>query len=218
MRTKYDYLFFDLDGTLTDSGKGIMRSVAHALRFFGIEESDDANLKRFVGPPLETSFSEFYGLNEEETHKAISLYQERYKPIGVYENEPYEGIEECLQSLKDAGYRLVVATSKPVDMAMKVLEHFNLKHYFEFIAARDMKGILYSKADVIRYALKEHAVEDINRVLMIGDRKFDVLGAREVGFDCVGVLYGYGDLDEMKRANAKYVVGTVDQLKELLLQ
>ena len=132
MRTKYDYLFFDLDGTLTDSGKGIMRSVAHALLFFGIEESDDANLKRFVGPPLETSFSEFYGLNEEETNKAISLYQERYKPIGVYENEPYEGIEECLQSLKDAGYRLVVATSKPVDMAIKVLEHFNLKHYFEF--------------------------------------------------------------------------------------
>jgi phosphoglycolate phosphatase len=218
MKSKYDYLFFDLDGTLTDSGEGIMRSVSHALSFFGIEEQNVDKLRRFVGPPLEASFETFYGLTKEQAEKAVDIYHDRYRPIGVFENRPYDGIEECLQELKDSGYHLVVATSKPIDMAMKVLKHFNLLRYFEFVAARDMEGLLYSKADVIRYALKEHSVTDVSRVLMIGDRKFDVLGAREVGFDCVGVLYGYGDLDEMKRANAKYVVGTVGELKQLLLQ
>lgn len=217
MKTKYDYLFFDLDGTLTDSGKGIMNSVTYALSFFGIEENDINKLKRFVGPPLEDSFVRFYGLTIEQANMAVDHYHDRYRPIGVFENEPYPGIQDCLQELKDAGYHLVVATSKPVDMAMKVLQHFDLLHYFEFVAARDMEGVLYSKADVIRYALKEHGVTDLNSVLMIGDRKFDVLGAREVGFDCAGVLYGYGDLEEMKKADAKYIVSSVQELKELLL-
>lgn len=217
MKMKYDYLFFDLDGTLTDSGIGIMKSVTYALRKFGIEETDNKMLRRFIGPPLEKSFEEFYGLTHSEAEKAVEYYNERYKPIGVFENEPYPGIEDCLQELKDAGYHLVVATSKPIDMAMVVLKHFNLLHYFEFVAARDMGRTLFTKADVIRHALSEHSVTDLERVLMIGDRKFDVNGAREVGFDCVGVLYGYGDLEEMQKAKAKYIVSSVKELRDLLL-
>ena len=213
----YDWLFFDLDGTLTDSGLGIMRCAAHALRHFGIEVSDLNVLRPFIGPPLEDSFQQFYRFSPEQAEQAVRVYRERYRSIGVFENEVYPGIPECLDALRAAGYRLALATSKPMDMTAIVMDHFDLRRHFDCVMARDAEGRLHTKSDVIREALLTQGITQLDRVLMIGDRKFDILGAHELGLKAIGVLYGYGDRPEMEAAAADHIVSTVGVLRAYLL-
>lgn len=216
----YQVLLFDLDGTLTDSGEGIMRSVQYALRTVGIDVMDYRTLTAFIGPPLRVSFQEEYGLDEETALRAIRAYRERFESAGIRENEVYEGLTDCLERLQAAGKTLMVATSKPQPLAVQVLEDFDLAQYFTGIYGAPMDETAHStKADVICEALAAtEGAADLSQCVMIGDRKYDVEGALEAGIDCVGVLYGYGDERELLEAGAAAVAATPDELCRMLLR
>lgn len=213
----YKYVLFDLDGTLTNSELGITKSVQHALKRFGIEVEDRTKLRPFIGPPLGESFRVYYGLSEEESKKAIEYYRERFSVKGLYENEVYEGVEKTLQTLKNSGKKLIVATSKPEKFTMIILEYFDLLKYFDFVAGATMDGSRGEKADVIRYALEISGIEDKSEAIMIGDRKFDILGAKENGLASIGVLYGFGDREELTAAGADYIAECAEDIAEILL-
>lgn len=213
----YQYILFDLDGTLTNSELGITKSVQHALKKFGIEVEDRTALRPFIGPPLGESFQVYYGLSKEESEQAIKYYRERFSVKGLYENEVYEGVEKMLQDLKESGKKLILATSKPEKFTILILEHFDLLKYFDFVAGATMDGSRGEKADVIRYALELSGIEDKSDVIMIGDRKFDILGAKENGLASIGVLYGFGDREELTEAGADYIVERAEDIVKVLL-
>lgn len=212
MKKEYTTFFFDLDGTITDSSLGITNSVLYALKKFEIEETDREKLCKFIGPPLTDSFEKYYGLSGEKRWEAVEYYREYYRDKGIFENHVYEGFEEMLKKLKEAGKKLVVATSKPEPFARQIMEHFGLSGYFDYVAGMELDGRRGTKVEVIRYALKECGIEDVSKVLMVGDREHDVIGAREVGMDCLGVLYGFGTLEELESAGAAYIAETVEDI------
>lgn len=212
----YSYLLFDLDGTLTDPAVGITNSVAFALARFGIQNKDRKQLYSYIGPPLVNAFMEFAGLSHEDAQKALGYYREYFAPKGIFENKPYEGIIETLRTLKRAGKHLLVATSKPEPYARRIVEHFGMADYFEFVAGASMDEVRVKKEDVIRYALENCGVTDTSAVLMIGDRRHDIEGAQENAMDSMGVLYGYGSREELTEAGADFLCETVSDLKEVL--
>lgn len=214
---RYTHIFFDLDGTLTDSAPGITNSVCYALERFGISISDPRDLYAFIGPPLQDSFRDLYGFNEDQAREATRLYREYFEPHGLYENAVYPGIPALLERLRGAGLRLFVATSKPERFARRILAHFGLTKAFEGIAGADLEGRRSRKADVLRFALELSGVTDPARALMVGDREHDVLGAREAGVDCLGVLYGYGSRAELLTAGAVALAETVPQVGDRIL-
>lgn len=209
---KYDIFFFDLDGTITDSSVGITNSVMYALRKFGIVETNRTKLYKFIGPPLTDSFQKYYDFSEEQSWKAIEYYREYYREKGIYENRVYEGFEDTVKKLKQAGKRLVVATSKPEPFARIIMEHFHLSSYFDYIAGMELDGGRNTKAEVIAYALEACGIGDRSGVLMVGDREHDVQGAKAVGIDCLGVLYGFGDRKELEAAGADYIVESPEDI------
>jgi phosphoglycolate phosphatase len=211
----YQHLLFDLDGTLTDSGPGIMNSAAYALNKWGIELSDPSDLRKFIGPPLTESFMRFAGMSESDAKQAVTDYREYFVPRGMFENEVYSGIPEMLAGLKAIGKHLIIATSKPEKFAIQILEHFDLLRYFDHVYGATMDSSRSKKGDIIAYALKEGKISP-DDALMIGDRHHDIDGAHENGLAAVGVLYGYGDREEHEKAGAEFVVATVQELKELL--
>lgn len=181
MHRTYDTFFFDLDGTITDSSLGITNSVIYALKKFGIEETDRTKLYKFIGPPLNLSFEQYYGFSEEQVWQAIEYYREYYCDKGNFENRVYEGFENILKKLKDAGKKLVVATSKPEPFARQIIEHFGLSKYFDYVAGMELDGRRATKAEVIQYALEICRIQDKSSILMIGDREHDVQGAKAAG-------------------------------------
>ena len=208
----YPYVLFDLDGTLTDPGMGITNSVAYALKKLQIAVPDRTELYKFIGPPLQTSFREFFGFAEEQCAQAIAYYREYFSETGIFENEVYAGIPELLQKLKADGHTLIVATSKPETFTNRILEHFDLAKYFDFVAGATMDNTRSAKADVIRHALTQMHLTDLNAIVMIGDRKHDIIGAKENGIDSIGVLYGYGSRDELIQSGATYLAQTPDSI------
>ena len=214
---RYTHIFFDLDGTLTDSAPGITNSVRYALARFGIQVSDPASLYAFIGPPLQDSFRDLYGFDEAQAREATRLYREYFEPHGLYENAVYPGVPALLERLRGAGLRLFVATSKPERFAKRILAHFGLTEAFEIIAGADLAGRRSRKAEVLRDALDRSGVGDPAKALMVGDREHDVLGAREVGVDCLGVLYGYGSRAELLTAGAIALAETVPQVGDRIL-
>lgn len=208
----YKNILFDLDGTLTDPGIGITNSVAHALAKWNIEVSDRTELYKFIGPPLQESFECFYGFSAEEAKQAIAYYREYFREKGLYENEVYDGIENLLKELKKQGKRLLVATSKPEEFAIKILKHFHLDQYFDYIAGATMDGSRGKKADVIHYALETCNITNLSETVMIGDREHDIIGAKREGLDSIGVLFGYGNLEEHQAAGATYIAETVEDI------
>lgn len=213
----YDIILFDLDGTLTDPGLGITNAVAHALHRFGIPVPPRTELYKFIGPPLVDSFMEYYGMTKEQADTAVVYYREHYRDTGLFENVVYDGIDAMLARLTAAGKTPVLATSKPEVFARRILEHFDLDRYFRFVAGATLDGSLSTKGDVIAHALNLCQPEDLRRVVMVGDRKHDILGAKENGLDSIGVLYGYGDRPELEQAGATYIAPTVAELEALLL-
>ena len=211
----YQTIFFDLDGTLTDSGPGITRSVAYALNKWNIKVGDYSVLNTFVGPPLAESFAKYYNFTPEQCQKSIEYYREYYVEKGMFENSVYPGIRELAAYLKDAGRKLVVATSKPEAFAVQIMEHFGLAQYFDRIAGASMDENRVEKADVLRYAI-EAGSYDRSGAVMVGDRENDVRGARENGLPCIGVLYGYGSREELTEAGAARIAATVEELKKCL--
>ncbi len=212
----YKYILFDLDGTLTDPGLGITNAVMYALKKFNIEVSDRSELYKFIGPPLLESFERYYGMSEAESQLALQYYREYFKPYGLYENTVYDGIEAVLTTLKAQGKKLILATSKPELFAVEILRHFGLDKYFDFVAGATMDEKRVRKADVIAYALESCEITELSEAIMVGDREHDVLGAKEVGLQCIGVLYGYGDLEELENAGANYIAKKPEDILKIL--
>ena len=210
-------LIFDLDGTLTNPKEGITKCVQYALHAFGIEEPDLENLVPFIGPPLRQSFMEFYDFSEEDAIKAVDIYRERFSTIGLFENLPYPGIAAMLQQLQAQGKILAVASSKPTVFVQQILEKFELAPYFTVIEGSNMDGSRVDKKEVIAAVLQQLGNPPADQLLMIGDRKFDVIGAREMGFACVGVRFGFAAPGELEDSGAIYVAETVQELQEYLL-
>lgn len=216
----YRYVLFDLDGTLTDSREGICKSVQYALVKVGRPAPELKELECFIGPPLKTSFREFYNIVGEEADRAVAFYRERYSDVGKYENMPYEGIADMLQAVRDAGYILAVASSKPELYVEDILKHFNLYDYFHHVVGSDMEGKRGEKEDVIEEVFRRMDLDETKRkelAIMVGDRHFDINGAKHFGLDSVGVTYGFAKDNELVEAGATYVVDTVKELQELLL-
>ncbi len=205
----YKTILFDLDGTLTDSGRGITNSVAYALNKAGYSYGSKKELECFVGPPLAKTFMEKCNLTEEGGAHMVELYREYYSVKGIFENDVYNGIVELLGTLKKNGKKLIVATSKPEIFAEKIMEHFNLAKYFDCIAGATMSEKRTDKAEVIEYALEKSNVTDKSTVVMVGDREYDIIGAKKMGIDSIGVLYGYGSFEELKNAGATYIAEQV---------
>ncbi len=207
-------IFFDLDGTLTDSGPGIMRCARETFVKYGIPVPDDATMRTMVGPPLRETFQRF-GIPADLVEEAIVYYRVLYTAGGKYENIPYPGIVELLAKLRADGHRLFVATSKPEHMAVDILEHFEMASYFDEICGALQDGIRDKKSAVISYLLEKIGG---GQAIMVGDTVFDVVGASELGIPTIAVAWGYGDVTSMKQAGAIAVADTTHALYELLNQ
>ena len=206
-------ILFDLDGTLTDSGEGIMNCAKLALEHYGLPIPSEAELRTFVGPPLHESFVRF-GVPEEEADNAIKIYRSRYIPIGKFENHPYDGIYHVLEQLKELGHTLYVATSKPETMSVEILEYFGMAKYFDIIAGASFDRSRSSKEDVIAYLLEQCG--DYEEKIMVGDTAFDVIGAKAHGIPTVGVSWGYGKVEDMEKAGANSIACTMEELFDML--
>lgn len=215
---KQQYILFDLDGTLTDPGEGITKCVAFALEQFGITVDDLRSLYSFIGPPLKESFQKYCPLSQDDAFRAIEFYRQRYADKGWAENIPYNGMAALLEALVGHGKILLVATSKPEEFAVKILENFGLAKYFAHICGAPMDAKVHStKATVIQDALNRADIRDVTDVIMVGDRMHDVEGAHAHGIAAIGVLYGYGDRAEHEACGADYIAATVEELKAMLL-
>lgn len=214
------YILFDLDGTLTDPKIGITSCVQYALKHFGIEEPNLDKLEPFIGPPLKDSFMEYYNFTEEQAEEAIEKYRERFQTIGIFENKLYKGIPGLLKYLKSEGRHLAIASSKPTVFVERILEHFKIKRYFDVVIGSELDGTRGTKEEVVKEALNQlfdGKPVDRAQTVMIGDRKFDIQGAKSWFIQSIGVTYGYGSEEELKQAGANYIVKDVKQLQELLL-
>ncbi len=240
MAEKYQYLLFDLDGTLTDSRPGIVKCVQYSLRKMGRRVPPEEELLCFIGPPLVVSYQEYCGMSREEAEKATALYRERYADTGLFENAVYDGIPEVLGKLKEAGYTLAIATSKPEPYLIRILEHFHLSGYFTVLSGSGLSGERNSKAEVIEDALCQLAVwkagegtdgenyrgrkaepavlkEIRDAAVMIGDRHHDIDGANACGIDSLGVNYGYAEPGELTKAGAVYELDQVEELVDFFV-
>lgn len=215
---KYKYILFDLDGTLTDPEEGITKSIAYGLEKMGKKDINLKDLRKFIGPPLKESFMKYYGFNEEETQKTIEFQREYFRAKGKFENIIYKGIAELLKTLKEGNYILAVATSKPEVFAIEILEYFELKDYFTFVGGSLLDGNRTKKGDVIKYVMENLGiVEEKSKVIMIGDREHDIVGAKANGIDSIGVKYGFAEGHELEEAGANYIIESVEKLKEFFI-
>lgn len=214
----FDYLFFDLDGTLTDPAQGITNSFVHALKYFGIEIPSYETLCTFIGPPLPETFKTQFGFDEQKVAEGVKKYREYFATKGLLENSVYPGIPELLAGLKAAGKKLVVATSKPEEYSIRIIEHFGLTQYFENVCGSLMDESRSKKDEVIAYAIERNHISDKSKILMIGDRKHDILGAKKIGLKSCGVLFGYGSLEELEEAGADFISQNVSRLDKIYRQ
>lgn len=211
-----EYVLFDLDGTLTDSSIGIVNSVVYALKKFGIEETDLLKLKKFIGPPLIDSFMEYYGFSKEKAAMAVRYYREYYSVKGIFENRLYDGIKELLEKLYEENKKIILATSKPESFANEILRYFGIDKYFYFVGGATMDESRTEKEEVLEYIINKCNINPQNAV-MIGDRKYDILGAHTFNIEAIGVLFGFGSKYELEKANADYIAKTVYDLRKILL-
>ena len=212
----YKYILFDLDGTLIDSKEGIISAARFALDKMGVPETQIVNLERIIGPPLKSSFKNFFSLSEEFADKAIEYYREYYRDRSIFDNTLYDGIVPMLQMLISEGYILAVATSKPTVFANRILDKHNLTKYFHLIEGANLDDTHADKFDIISSVCEKLSIYNVSQAIMIGDRMYDINGANAIGMDSIGVLYGFGSLEEFQDAGASYVVNTVDELRQLL--
>lgn len=206
-------ILFDLDGTLTDSGEGIINCATLALNHFGLPVPDRETMRVFVGPPLDETFIKF-GVPAERTDEAIAVYRSRYTTVGKFENFPYPGAEDLLRHLREKGHRLFVATSKPEGMSVEILEKFGLARYFEMICGATLDGSRSKKADIIDYLLQKAGGAE--NAIMVGDTAYDVIGAKAHGMPAIGVSWGYGKVADMEAAGAAAIAHSMEELFVLL--
>ncbi len=212
---QYNTIIFDLDGTITESELGITNSIKYSLNFFGIEKERES-LKRHIGPSLSITFREYLGDDEEKIKLAIEKYREYYTSGGMFENIVYEGVENTLKELKTRGKTIILASSKPMVFCQQILEHFNLDKYFDFIGGSNLDETRTEKVEVIKFSLENINKKADENALMVGDRQYDIIGAKKLNIDSVGVLYGYGDYNELKDAGATYIIEHADDLLDIV--
>lgn len=213
-----DVIFFDLDGTITDSGDGIKNSAAYALNKFGIPVPSRDELNKFIGPPLVSNFKDLFGMSDTDADRAVVYYREYYAVKGIFENTLYDGVTDMLEALKKAGKTIVLATSKPEIYANQILEYFKIHDYFAYVCGSEMDHRRTDKHEVIEYALETAGVTDRSRVIMVGDRHHDIDGAKKSHLDSIGVTYGYGSGRELSESGADYIVPNTKELTELLIK
>ena len=211
----YDLIMFDLDGTLVNSEEGVTKTVQYALNACGIEENNQDNLRRFIGPPLVDAFMEYYGMSENEALKALEKYRERYREIGIYENELFPDVKTVLEELKKNGKKIALATSKPHVFAGEILKSFDLIEYFDILVGAEFDGTRNDKADVIKEVLNQAG--DYQNPVMIGDRKHDVEGARKNGVDFMGVSFGFAPFGEFEQLGVEKIADSMKELLKMLL-
>ena len=214
---RYTTAIFDLDGTITDSGQGIMNAIRYAVKKHALPEVSEEVLRSFIGPPLKEQFQSVFGLSEEEGAVMVSTYREYYSDKGIYENRVYDGVPEMFESLKRAGVRILMATSKPEKYAKQIAEHFGFAGYFDFIGGACMDGRRTDKHEVIEYVIETCSVSK-DTAVMIGDRRHDIIGAAKAGIHSMGVLYGYGSLEELEKAGAEMIAAVPGDISEILLK
>lgn len=217
-KMKVTTVLFDLDGTLTDSGPGIISGVRYALKKDGRELPGDDVLRTFVGPPLKEQFRDFCGITDEKAAWMVETYREYYTEKGIFENSVYDGVTELLRCLKKAGLQIAMATSKPEKFAKIIADHFDFARYFDFIGGACMDGTRTDKQEVIEYVLENCHVRERDQVLMIGDRSYDITGAHRAGLQAMGVLYGYGTEEELQTAGADFIAATPEEAGRIILQ
>jgi len=210
-----EYLLFDLDGTLTDSKPGIIKSIAYGLSRCGLEPPDESILTTFIGPPLWESLERVYGHNKAQVDKVVAEYRKYYADKGIFENSLYGGIENLLKQLAKSR-KLILATSKPLKFAETVLSHFKIMDYFTLVCGGELDGTRCKKEEVIAYAIDKAGISDIKKAVMIGDTSYDIIGSAQNGMESIGVLYGYGTKEELIAAGADLIVKSVRELEEVL--
>ncbi len=214
---QFQNILFDLDGTIIDSHEGITRSVEYALNHLGSQVKDRNSLLPFIGPPLLDSFKNFYRFDNDTAQRAVQKYRERYSKKGIYESELYQGVEPLLKALKQKGLFVGIATCKPELFARQILEYLQVAHYFDFIGGCDLEGKLHTKADVLHYVINSNQL-NLEETLLVGDRKYDIIGAKEVGLPSVGVLYGFGSEKELQEAGSTFICPDMLSLSNFLLK
>ncbi len=212
---KYKNILFDLDGTITDSGEGIINSVIYSLHKFGINEIDMEKIKKFIGPPLKESFGEFYGMGLSEREDAVKYYREYYQEKGIYENKVYKGIEDLLKNLKNEGKKVILATSKPQFYAEKILKYFKIDNLFVFVKGSNMDGSKTNKKEIIEEIISELELKR-EETIMVGDRSYDIAGAKACKIKSIGVLYGYGSREELEMEKADYIIENVEEIYNII--
>ena len=212
----YNTVFFDLDGTVINSELGVLNSVEYALKKYGAEIPPQEKLNFFLGPPLEDSFAKLLNISRQEAQTLVKYYREYYPQKGIFEIELYEGIVPILKKIKQSGRKTVIATSKPEEFAVRILKHLGIAELFDVIAGATFDNSRSEKPDVLAYAIKMAGVTDIKTAVMVGDRKYDCIGAQHFGMDSIGVLYGFGDLEELNNAGATYIAKTVEDIYKFL--
>ncbi|SCX17889.1 phosphoglycolate phosphatase [Lachnospiraceae bacterium YSD2013] len=216
----YKYVLFDLDGTISDPKVGICTSVQQALKKFGIDVPDINTLTPFIGPPLRDSFRDFYHIKPEDMEDVIAAYRARFSTVGLFENDLYDGIPELLKSLKENDRKLALASSKPRVFVEKILDHFGISQYFDVIMGSELDGTRENKSEIIAECLRLFELDpsgDLSETVMVGDRKYDIEAANAAGLPNIAVSYGYGSEEELSKAGAMVIAGTVKELENILL-
>ncbi len=213
----FDLILFDLDGTLTDPKEGITNCVKYALEHFGIEENDEATLLSFIGPPLYDSFRGLYGFSHDDANLAVDKYRERFSVTGLFENRVLDGAVEILKALKDAGKTTALATSKPLVFAQRIVENYGLLKYLDYVVGADLKGGINYKDEVINEVLRIAKPDDLSKVVIVGDRKHDILGAKKCGISSIGVKCGYAEENELENHGADYIFENLFEVQDFLL-
>lgn len=213
----FDLILFDLDGTLTNPKEGITNCVKYALRHFGIEENDEATLLKFIGPPLYDSFRSIYGFSHDDANLCVEKYRERYSVTGLFENAVLDGAVEILSELKKAGKTTSLATSKPLVFAERIVEKYGLSEYLDYVIGADLKGGINYKDEVINEVLRRTKPSDLSKVVIVGDRRHDILGAKKCGIKSIGVKCGYAEENELEDAGADYIFENLQEVRDFLL-
>ena len=215
----YDYVIFDFDGTVADTGEGILKSLQYSFEQMGREVPDLSDLKKFIGPPIHYSYVNFYGVSENEVEQYIKKYRERYKKIGIYECFVYDGMLETLKTLRKNGVKLGIASSKPIKLVYDVMEHLKLTEYFDAVVGTRFDDSNHpGKTDLVLQSMEKLEDSDKSRTLMVGDRFFDIDGAAGAGVDSAGVTYGYGSREEFMEHNATYIVDSPKEILNIVLK
>jgi phosphoglycolate phosphatase len=213
----YQNIFFDLDGTLTDPKSGITKSVAYALNAFGIKVTNLDSLTKFIGPSLKDSLMKYYDFTETDAIKGIKKYREYYGTKGMYDNQVIPGVIDLLQTLKQQHKKIYLATAKPTPFAIKIMDHFKLTQYFTAIFGSNLDGSRAQKSEVLTYGLQQTKIKPTDQTVMVGDRAYDMAGAKQNQLTAIGVLYGYGSQKELVLAGADKLVANPAELKAVLL-